>query len=230
MRRRWGLGLSGRAGFGSVLAVLAVATVACASEVVPTATPPPDLPSEVSVGSPTPENLDVRDEPASPTQAPTTPVPASPTATTAASEATAAPDPTALPTSFPTPFPTVNPTATPTPEPATPPDPRAISDSELSEILARVRFPISGWPNTDFHIHNIDLTRVLGGGPIRDGIPPIDDPKFVSVEEADEWIRDNEPVQVVSIDGDVRAYPLQILVWHEIVNDVVGGEPVTITF
>ena len=89
---------------------------------------------------------------------------------------------------------------------------------------------INGWPNTDFHIHNIDLTRVLGGGPTRDGIPPIDDPKFVSVEEADEWIRDNEPVQVVSIDGDVRAYPLQILVWHEIVNDVVGGEPVTITY
>jgi hypothetical protein len=76
----------------------------------------------------------------------------------------------------------------------------------------------------------VSLQEFRGGGPGKDDIPPIDDPGFVTVEEADRWLEDREPVQVVSINGDARAYPLQILVWHEIVNDVVGGEPVTVTY
>ena len=41
---------------------------------------------------------------------------------------------------------------------------------------------------------------------------------------------DQEPVQVVEINGDVRAYPLQIMIWHEVLNDIVGGEPVLVTY
>ena len=49
-------------------------------------------------------------------------------------------------------------------------------------------------------------------------------------QTGDKWLWRKEPVQVANINGDVRAYPLQILIWHEVVNDVVGGEPVTVTY
>lgn len=76
----------------------------------------------------------------------------------------------------------------------------------------------------------IDPSEILSGGPPPDGIPPVDNPQFVSVAEADEWLNDPEPVLVVDIDGDVRGYPLQILIWHEIVNDTVGGIPLSVTY
>jgi hypothetical protein len=76
----------------------------------------------------------------------------------------------------------------------------------------------------------VDISGIISGGPPPDGIPPIDDPKFVDVAAADEWISDEEPVVVIDVDGDVRAYPVQIMIWHEIVNDVVGGVPVAVTY
>ncbi|MGH9952693.1 MAG: DUF3179 domain-containing protein, partial [Nitrososphaeraceae archaeon] len=76
----------------------------------------------------------------------------------------------------------------------------------------------------------VPLDQIVGGGPPRDGIPSIDNPKFVSVQEADEFIKDNEFVVGLNINGDIRVYPLQILVWHEIVNDNVGGVPVAVTY
>ena len=87
----------------------------------------------------------------------------------------------------------------------------------------------SEW-RTDFSKHTVPLDEIVSGGPPKDGIPAIDDPTFVSIRSADRWINDREPVAVVRLGGEARAYPLQILIWHEIVNDVVGGTPVTITF
>jgi hypothetical protein len=84
------------------------------------------------------------------------------------------------------------------------------------------------WPNTNFTRHSVDLAEVMSGGPPKDGIPSIDDPAFVPVSEA--TLSDREPVIGLMIDGDVRAYPLRILIWHEIVNDVVGGVPVAVTY
>ena len=78
--------------------------------------------------------------------------------------------------------------------------------------------------------HSIDYDELLAGGPPRDGIPSIDEPVFISPDEAAEWLADNEPVIALEIDGDARAYPLQILTWHEIANDVVGDVPVAVTF
>ncbi len=86
------------------------------------------------------------------------------------------------------------------------------------------------WPRTDFSNVLIDLDEVQSGGPPRDGIPPIDAPDFAPGEEADEWLDPREPVIVVSAGGETRAYPLQILTWHEIVNDEVGGVPLAVTF
>jgi hypothetical protein len=76
----------------------------------------------------------------------------------------------------------------------------------------------------------IDPGEVQSGGPPPDGIPPIDDPQFISVTDADEWLNDPEPVLVVDVDGDVRAYPIQIMMWHEIVNDTVGDLPLAVTY
>ncbi len=86
------------------------------------------------------------------------------------------------------------------------------------------------FPKTDFTKHSVPYSEILPGGPPRDGIPAIDRPQFVPVAEADAWLDDREPVLVVQVGEDVRAYPIQILIWHEIVNDVVGGKPLVITY
>src|SRR5688572_12651873 len=77
----------------------------------------------------------------------------------------------------------------------------------------------AGW-ETDFERHSVPLNEFVSGGPGKDGIPAIDRPRFVSTAEAD-WLEDEEPVIELVVGDDARAYPLQILIWHEIVNDEV---------
>ncbi|MGH2398645.1 MAG: DUF3179 domain-containing protein [bacterium] len=93
----------------------------------------------------------------------------------------------------------------------------------------RIPFDTSEW-KTDFTKHSIPLSEIISGGPPKDGIPAIDKPAFESLEAAGKWLKPNEPVILVERNGDPRAYPMQILIWHEIVNDTVGGTPTTITF
>ncbi len=85
------------------------------------------------------------------------------------------------------------------------------------------------WPRTDFSKHSVDYNDILSGGPAKDGIPAIDNPQFKAVAAIDNPGAD-EPVIVVSYNGETKAYPLKILMWHEIANDVVGGLPVTVTY
>ncbi len=75
----------------------------------------------------------------------------------------------------------------------------------------------------------VDPKELVAGGPPPDGIPPLDRPRFQAAGTVD-WLVAAEPVAVVELAGDARAYPLQILVWHEIVNDTVGGVPVAVTY
>jgi hypothetical protein len=82
--------------------------------------------------------------------------------------------------------------------------------------------------NTDKR--SIDMNELIDGGPGKDGIPSIDDPDFISQEEASNWLRGREPVISMEINGEARAYPIQILMWHEIANDELGGVPVSVTF
>ncbi len=84
--------------------------------------------------------------------------------------------------------------------------------------------------DTKYSKHNIDLSTLQSGGPPKDGIPSVDDPSFVSVGAARDWIAPEEPVIAFEHDGVARAYPLQILTHHEIVNDRVAGTPVAVTF
>jgi len=86
------------------------------------------------------------------------------------------------------------------------------------------------WPRTDFSRRTVDLGEIQSGGPPKDGIPAIDRPRFVDALAARAWLRDAEPVIVLRTDGEARAYPLQILMFHEIVNDEVAGRPVAVTF
>lgn len=74
---------------------------------------------------------------------------------------------------------------------------------------------------TDGVKHSVPLEEIISGGPPKDGIPPIDNPKFISAEEANEWLKDNKPGIAFSRGNINRFYPYQILVWHEIVNDVI---------
>ena len=93
-----------------------------------------------------------------------------------------------------------------------------------------VQFPQGEFPLTNFKKSSVAIEEILTGGPPRDGIPAIDSPKFVSADVASEWLEDQEPVVALIMEGVARAYPLQILMYHEIVNDEVGGVPVAVTF
>ncbi len=81
---------------------------------------------------------------------------------------------------------------------------------------------------TDFTLHSIpysEVTSVIG----KDQIPAINSPKFAAIAEVDD-IPGREPVIGLEINGDARAYPLRVMTRHEIVNDVVGGKPVAVTY
>lgn len=93
---------------------------------------------------------------------------------------------------------------------------------------AELRVSSAGW-STDFSRHDVPLGEIISGGPGKDGIPAIDDPAFEAVASVG-WLEPQEPVIAVGIGDDWRAYPIQILVWHEIVNDTLADAPVTITF
>lgn len=76
----------------------------------------------------------------------------------------------------------------------------------------------------------VDPDDIISGGPPPDGIPPIDAPRFLDVVDGLELFDPAEAVVALEIDGDARAYPVQVMIWHEIVNDTVGGVPVAITY
>jgi hypothetical protein len=98
-------------------------------------------------------------------------------------------------------------------------------DSTLSQIAS------SGAQNNEQDKQVVPLDQIVSGGPPRDGIPSIDTPKFISTEEASSnFLQGSDLVIGLEVNGDMRAYPLKILVWHEIVNDNVGGIPVAVTY
>lgn len=98
----------------------------------------------------------------------------------------------------------------------------------ITALSAQTPPATGGW-RTDFSKRTVDLAEIVSGGPPKDGIPPIDRPQFVGTSEAT-WLTPREPVLVVASGSRVKIYPLQILIWHEIVNDVVGALPVAVTY
>ncbi len=115
----------------------------------------------------------------------------------------------------------------------------AMTAAALAAVLAvgsaqadpRARYWSKGeWPATDFAKRSVDLGEIVSGGPSKDGIPPIDDPMFESIEASSKRVQATEPVVAVVWNGEAKAYPLAILIWHEIVNDEIGGLPVAVTY
>ena len=85
------------------------------------------------------------------------------------------------------------------------------------------------WPRTDFSKASVDFAEIQSGGPPKDGIPSIDDPQFLPLDGVTS-LAGSEPVIGLTVEGVSRAYPLRVLIWHEIVNDVIAGVPVAVTY
>lgn len=78
--------------------------------------------------------------------------------------------------------------------------------------------------------YSVPEDEIISGGPAKDGIPPIDNPKFISIKEAQELLTDDDLGIALTVGSDSRFYPYRILVWHEIVNDTFGGERLLVTY
>ena len=83
---------------------------------------------------------------------------------------------------------------------------------------------------TEFPPALVDPAEIISGGPPPDGIPPLDEPVFMNVVDALEIFDPSEAVVALEINGEAKAYPVQVMIWHEIVNDEVGGVPVSVTY
>ena len=202
MKRLWALGLL------SVATVFIVAAcggrgATSAPTATPASTPAPEA-TEVPLATPAPRPDRVTSTSSTPTPHPRT---------------EAAPSPEYQPTSAP------EPDAGKISEPAKVIQP----DPDWERALRAAGLRVFTW-KTDFSLHSVPYDEIISGGIPRDGIPPLDDPRFTTPEDADTWLASQEPVIAFEVNGDARAYPLQILTWHEIVNDVVGGMPVAVTF
>lgn len=102
---------------------------------------------------------------------------------------------------------------------------------QTSHLLGQADLPDDrAWPRTDFSRRAVDLNEIESGGPPKDGIPAIDRPKLIALREADAWLDPREPIISLELGGEARGYPLQILIYHEIVNDFIAGVPVAVTF
>lgn len=107
------------------------------------------------------------------------------------------------------------------------------SDSSAGDYFQVARAAMTPAPTklNGFELKDALIPRkeIVRGGPPRDGIPSIDNPKFIPPSEAD-YLRTNDTVLSVTFNGETRAYPLRILVWHEIVNDTIGSNHLAVTY
>ncbi|MDT8385607.1 MAG: DUF3179 domain-containing protein [Gammaproteobacteria bacterium] len=104
----------------------------------------------------------------------------------------------------------------------------------ITTLFALALLPVqaaSGQTLNGFDLSNasVPVEEILSGGPLRDGIPAIDRPRFVAAREAG-FLKDDDRVLGLVLSGIARAYPIRILNWHEIVNDRFDGEAVVISF
>jgi hypothetical protein len=146
-----------------------------------------------------------------------------------------APSPTATPDPVPTVTPeesTVEPSATDATSSEVEPTSTARPELQIEDDAERSRAEwlrsIWGW-GTDFNKRTIALNELKIGLP-RDRIASIVEPTFLSVSNPPDYMDPREPVVAVIVNGEAKAYPLAMLMWHEIVNDTIGGIPVTVTF
>lgn len=93
-------------------------------------------------------------------------------------------------------------------------------------LLVCADLAFAGW---DYRNNLIDTDEIISGGPPKNGIPALTGPEFVKVAEAS-FMRDDELILGVSLNGVARAYPTRILSWHELVNDRFRDLPVLVSW
>ena len=101
----------------------------------------------------------------------------------------------------------------------------------MKRLILYISLLFSFFIITAFNIENANIPKneILSGGPPKDGIPAILKPEFITPAEAG-YLNPDDPVIGVDIAGESKVYPIKILNWHEVVNDTVGGVPITVTF
>ena len=105
----------------------------------------------------------------------------------------------------------------------------SVQNGDVDNTVKELGFENKGL-KTNTNKTSIPLDKVLDGGPGKDDIPALTNPKFTSVEDAEKDIAGDIDGMVVSVGGTTKFYPFSVMVWHEIVNDVVGNKPLVITF
>lgn len=117
--------------------------------------------------------------------------------------------------------------------PVGPPDAGAVQPTALPQAGAgpheKVPSALRDMNDSAFPPPLIEPDDIVSGGPPPDGIPAIDEPTFIRAADVD-WLDGAEPVLLLTLAGETRGYPVQIMTWHEIVNDTVGGVPVAVTY
>ena len=114
--------------------------------------------------------------------------------------------------------------------------PEVIPDASYATFMRELHLQID--PNFDVFLRpeylqrnrmGIRIEEIAWGGVVKDGIPSLDNPAMTAAADAD-YMRSDDLVFGVAINGDVRAYPLRIMGWHEMFNDVIGGVPVALAY
>ena len=97
--------------------------------------------------------------------------------------------------------------------------------------LSYLTFNRLGIAGNSFDLDNVSVPveLIMGGGPPKDGIPSLDNPKFISVDEVN-FLEDSDRVLAMNYKGIKKAYPIKILNYHEIVNDDFNSHPIAITY
>ena len=89
--------------------------------------------------------------------------------------------------------------------------------------------PPTAHSDWDYSKHSIEISEIQSGGPPRDGIPALFEPKTLPAKWVD-FLEDDDQVLGVVHKGIARAYPIRILSWHELVNDDFGGDPLLVSW
>ena len=87
-----------------------------------------------------------------------------------------------------------------------------------------------GQPPFDVTVHSVPIEEIMNGGPPKDGMPALINPKFVSASDGERFLNKHDRVLGIEYNGVAKAYPIRILNWHEVVNDEFNGRPVAVTW
>lgn len=96
--------------------------------------------------------------------------------------------------------------------------------------MALLLLTVPAHADWDYSKHSIPVEDIQGGGPPKDGIPALFNPEYLTAKEADKFLKLEDRVLGLTLNGVSRAYPIRIMSWHELVNDEIGGTPYLVSW